>query len=342
MTGSDRTASNHREISVTQGLTSLRGKSPAAVYVFAPGDDYFKPQARDAARSLVPENMRAFDYAEYDGVEESVDDIVEFLGSPSFGQSRKVLVLDGLDEKTAKRLSAHASLFLSGPLTVIFSDPARVPDGLLDNACVIANYVVPPADVRSWVRKRVGKRLIEDQAVHELLERTAGNFYLMRSEIDKLLAYTDQQITIRDVREVVAKTHTVAAADLVEAISLGRIDRASAALADLAAAGVSDTTVLYDVEMGFMRLLNAKLVSRSNRPKADLKAWCQRTQHQYLDDRSVAAVLAAAARVKLRDIELLLDRLEDIEYRTKKGLISNALTALEQLLSEVALTIQSA
>ncbi len=342
MTGSGRAASNHRELSVTQGLSSLRGNNPAAVYVFAPGDDYFMPQARDAARSLVPENMRAFDYAEYDGIEESVDGIVEFLGSPSFGEGRKVLVLDGLDDKTAKRLAAHASLFLSGPLTVIFADPTRVPGGLLENACVITNYVVPAADMRSWVRKRVGKRMIEDQAVHELIERTAGSFYLMRGEIDKLLAYTDQQITVGDVREVVAKTHTAAAADLVEAISLGRIDRAHVALADLAAAGVADTTVLYDVEAGFMRLLNAKLLSRSNRPKADLRAWCLRAQHQYLDDRSVAAVLAAAAHVKLRDIELLLDRLEDIEYGTKKGRISSALTALEQLLSEVALTMQPA
>jgi len=36
-------ASGSNEISVTEGLTSLRGKKPASLYVFAPGDDYFVP-----------------------------------------------------------------------------------------------------------------------------------------------------------------------------------------------------------------------------------------------------------------------------------------------------------
>jgi len=86
--------------------------------------------------------------------------------------------------------------------------------------------------------------------------------------------------------------------------------------------------------------LNAKLVSKSNRPKADLRAWCLRTQHQYLDDYTLRALLTAASHIKLRELEAMLERLEEIEYETKKGLISSALVALERLLSAVALTTQ--
>jgi DNA polymerase III delta subunit len=162
----------------------------------------------------------------------------------------------------------------------------------------------------------------------------------MRSEIDKLLAYTGVAVTVADVREVVPRCHIAAAADLVEAISLRKYDRAATALYDLSASGATDTTILYDVELGFVRLLNAKLVSKSNRPKADLRAWCLRTQHQYLDDYTLSALLTAASHIKLRELEALLERLEEIEYETKKGLTSSALVALERLLSAVALTKQ--
>lgn len=334
-------ASDSNDVSVTEGLTSLRGKKPASLYVFAPGDEYFVPQAKDAARSLVAEAFRPFDYAEFEGSDDNVDGIREFLGSESFGAGRKVLVINGLEDKGIKRLGTMVSLFLSGSTTtVIFADPAKVPSDLLKKACVITSYAVPPTAVRSWIRKRFEGRAIEDQAVHELMERTASSFFLMRSEIDKLLAYTTETVTVADVREVVPRCHTAAAASLVEAISLRKYDRATVALYDLSASGAPDTTILYDVELGFVRLLTAKLVSKSNRPKADLRSWCLRTQHQYLDDYTLSALLTAANHIRLSELEAMLERLEEIEYQTKKGLTSSALVALEQLLSAAVLTKQ--
>jgi DNA polymerase III delta subunit len=326
------------EMSVTEALTSLRSRKPAPLYVFAPGDDYFIPQAREAARSQVAEAFRPFDYAEYEGREDNLDGIREFLGRESFGSGHKVLVIDSLEDKMAKRLGTlAASLLSAAAITVLFADPVKVPDELLKKARVVTNYSVPPAAVRSWIRKRLEGREIEDQAVHELMERTASSFFLMRSEIDKLLAFAGTAITVADVREVVPRSHAAAAADLVEAVSLRKFDRAARALEDLAASGAPDTTVLYDVELGFMRLLNAKLVSKSNRPRGDLRSWCLRAQHQYLDDYALTVLLSAAGSVKLREIEGLLERLEEIEYNTKRGLTSSALVALEQLLLATAL-----
>ncbi len=334
-------ASQSNDLSVTEGLTSLRGKKPSSLYVFAPGDDYFVPQAKEAARLLVAQAFRAFDYAEFEGSEDNVDVIREFLGSESFGSGRKVLIINGLEDKGAKRLGTMVPLFLSGSTTtVIFADPAKVPQELLKKAHVVTSYAVPLTAVRSWIKKRVDGRAIDDRAVHELMERTANSFFLMRSEIDRLLAYTGDAITVADVREVVPRCHIAAAADLVEAISLRKYDRAVTALYDLSASGAADTTILYDVELGFVRLLNAKLVSKSNRPKADLRAWCLRTQHQYLDDHTLGALLTAASHIKLRELEAMLERLEEIEYETKKGLTSSALAALQRLLSVVALTMQ--
>ena len=125
-------ASDSNDVSVTEGLTSLRGKKPASLYVFAPGDEYFVPQAKDAARSLVAEAFRPFDYAEFEGSDDNVDGIREFLGSESFGAGRKVLVINGLEDKGIKRLGTMVPLFLSGSTTtVIFADPAKVPSDLL-------------------------------------------------------------------------------------------------------------------------------------------------------------------------------------------------------------------
>jgi DNA polymerase III delta subunit len=289
----------------------------------------------------VAQVFRAFDYAEFEGSDDNVDGIREFLGSESFGAGRKVLVINGLEDKGAKHLGTMVPLFLSGgTTTIIFADPAKVPGELLKKAYVVTSYAVPPTAVRSWIKKRFEGRAIEDQAVHELMERTSSNFFLMRNEIDRLLAYTNTVVTVADVREVVPRCHVAAAADLVEAISLRKYDRAVTALFDLSASGVADTTILYDVEVGLVRLLNAKLVSKSNRPKADLRAWCLRAQHQYLDDYTLTALLTAAHHMKQRELEAMLERLEEIEYETKKGLTSSALVALERLLSVVALTMQ--
>jgi DNA polymerase III delta subunit len=289
----------------------------------------------------VAQVFRAFDYAEFEGSDDNVDGIREFLGSESFGSGRKVLVINGLEDKGAKHLGTMVPLFLSGgTTTIIFADPARVPGELLKKAYVVTSYAVPPTAVRSWIKKRFEGRAIEDQAVHELMERTSSSFFLMRSEIDRLLAYTDTVVTVADVREVVPRCHVAAAADLVEAISLRRYDRAVTAFYDLSASGAADTIILYDVEVGFVRLLNAKLVSKSNRPKADLRAWCLLAQHQYLDDYTLTALLTTANHMKLRELEAMLERLEEIEYETKKGLTSSALVALERLLSAAALTKQ--
>jgi DNA polymerase III delta subunit len=325
------------EFSISDALTSLRGRKPASLYVFAPGDEYFVPQVKEAARSQIAEAFRPFDYAEYEGREEDLSNIREFVGGESFGSGRKVLVIDNVEEKTARHLVDLTKLLLSPAVTtVLFADPAKIPEELLKRASVITNYSVPASGVRIWIKKRLGGRSIEDQAVHELMERTASSFFLMRNEIDRLLAFTDTTITVADVREVVPRSHVAAAADLVEAVSLRKFDRATRAFRDLAASGASDTTVLYDVELGLMRLLNAKLVSRSNRPKADLRSWCLRNQHQYLDDYTLGALLTAAGSVRMREMEEILERLEDIEYDTKKGLTSSALAALEQLLSITA------
>jgi DNA polymerase III delta subunit len=149
-------ASGFNDVSVTEGLTSLRGKKPASLYVFAPGDDYFIPQAKEAARSLVAQVFRAFDYAEFEGSDDNVDGIREFLGSESFGSGRKVLVINGLEDKGAKRLGTMVPLFLSGgTTTVIFADPAKVPAELLKKAYVVTSYAVPPTAVRSWIKKRI-------------------------------------------------------------------------------------------------------------------------------------------------------------------------------------------
>ncbi|MGB9666793.1 MAG: DNA polymerase III subunit delta [Candidatus Cryosericum sp.] len=341
MTAPRGTAPEGKELSVTDALSSIRSKRPASLYVFAPGDDYFVPQVREAARSLVGETFRPFDYAEFEGREENVDAIREFLGSESFGSERKVLVITSLEDKTAKRLAGLTSLFFSaGTTSVVFGDPAKIPPELLAKACVTTNYAVPPAAVRAWIKKRLDGRAMDDQATYELMQRTAGSFFLMRNEIDRLLAYTAEPITLADVREVVPRCHVAAAAALVEAVSLRKYDRVVTALSDLSASGAPDTTILYDVELGFIRLLNAKLVSKSNRPRADLRAWCLRSQHQYLDDYTLTALLKAADHIRLSELELVLEHLEDIEYRAKKGLASNALAALELLLSETVLTTQ--
>jgi len=330
-----------KELSVTEALASIRSRRPASLYVFAPGDDYFVPQVKDAARSLVAETFRAFDYGEFEGSEESIDGIREFLGSESFGSERKVLIVDNIEDKVVRRLASIAPLFFSGSATsILFADPAKISSELLTKAYIITNYAVSPAAVRTWIRKRLEGRAMDDQAAYELIQRTAGSFFLMRNEIDRLLAYTGSAITVTDVREVVPRCHVAAAAALVEAVSLRKHDHVATALSDLSASGATDTTILYDVELGFIRLLNAKLVSRSNRPKADLRAWCLRSQHQYLDDYTLTALLKAAEHIRLRELELMLERLEDIEYKTKKGLISNALAALELLLSEAVLTMR--
>ncbi len=320
-------------------LVSLRGKTPGALYVFAPGDDYFIPQAREAARSQVAKNALAFDYAELEGCEENVDAIVEFLETERFGSGRRVLIIDNLDEKTGKRLGASAGSFLKpGNSTLIFAEPSKVPPALLSKAYIVTNYAVSPAGSRNWVRKRLAGRAMDDQAMHELLERTAGSFFLMRNEIEKLLSYTKGAITVADVRAVVPRCHVAAAGNLVQAISLRRMDRAAQAFEDLEASGATGTAILFDVEQGFLRLLGAKLVAQSVRPKADLRSWCLRVQHQFLDEYAISALLAAAKGIKLRELEKILQYLEDVEYQTKKGLISDPLTALKLLLSSVSLT----
>lgn len=119
-----------------------------------------------------------------------------------------------------------------------------------------------PYELTAWVQGEVlkVKRKMSKEVIEYFVSVCQEGLVNLNNELQKLLTYCEEDITISDVRRVVSKSLGVQVFDLSDCIMEKRTDRALEILGDLKTVKESAFTILYLLNSMFDKMLMSKLM----------------------------------------------------------------------------------
>ena len=136
----------------------------------------------------------------------------------------------------------------------------------LTGKATIRNFALPrDAKLREWVQKRVKNEggEISPQAVQLLARLVGSNLWIMASEIEKLLLYTDGgKIEEDDIQAVVGYNQQATVFNMVDAILAFNTEQAENMLEHLFRNGVAPVYLLFMIARQVQLILRVKELSR--------------------------------------------------------------------------------
>ena len=235
----------------------------------------FKMRLRDAI--LDGDTMN---YHHFEGKDAEPKAIMEAADTmPFFADYRLIVIEDsGLFKKEADALVKYIPNMPETTI-LIFVESQMDKRSKLYKAVNAKGYVVElkrqePAYIEKWILsilKKEGRQITRNTMTH-FLERTGNDMDLIRSELDKLLAYTDGRdvITTQDVDEIGSVQITGHIFDMVAAISAHNRAKALALYNDLLALKEPPMRILFLIARQFNQLLQLRQLSDENVDQATM------------------------------------------------------------------------
>lgn len=227
---------------------------------------HFKVQLREAI--LGGDTMN---YHYFEGKDADVRSIIDAADTlPFFADYRLIIIEDsGLFKKEADALVKYLPTMPESTI-LIFVESQMDKRSKLYKAVNSMGYAVElkrqePAYIEKWILSILKKenRQITRSTMTLFLERTGNDMDLIRSELDKLLAYTDGRtvITDEDVEQIGSVQITGHIFDMVGAVSAGKRERALALYNDLLSLKEPPLRILFLIARQFNQLLQVRQLS---------------------------------------------------------------------------------
>jgi DNA polymerase III delta subunit len=250
-----------------------------SLYLLHGPENYImEKMAEKIASTIVPDDLKAFNYAVAYGSELKVDDFLATASSFPFLSDRRVLVLRELEKVRGgwKRLIAYCEnpvpssviIFLYNPFDEGRGRARESKDFEKLKAAVgragktIAFERLTDADVRTWVAQEAKHSHVELEAeAAEALVRSVGDdLFDLKNEIVKLsILYGDRPVRVADLAAVIGSYRLNAIRDLVESIEPGHEARALEILHRIVRSGAERPAgIVYQLTRHFLDLLKAK------------------------------------------------------------------------------------
>ncbi len=278
-------------------------------------------------------------YHHFEGKDADVRAIIDAADTlPFFAEHRLILVEDsGLFKRDAGELPQYLSTMPETTI-IIFVESQMDKRSRLYKAVNSLGYAVElkrqePAYIEKWILSILKKenKQITRNTMNLFLERTGTDMDLIRSELDKLLAYTAgwDVITAEDVLAVGSVQITGHIFDMVGAVSARNHDRALRLYHDLLALKEPPMRILFLIARQFNQLLQVRELSDAGMD--------QRTIAQKL---SLNPYVTGKIRTQSRSftpeaLEAAVSACVDAETAVKTGNLSDQL-AVELLLVQLS------
>lgn len=199
----------------------------APCYVLCGDDAYLVREATGAFRTLLDADYADFNYAEL-SASDGAEALVSALNTlPMFDERRVVLVPDfggAFDRAALKRY-----LDAPNPAAVLVLVCESGAEKLGDNAVAVTCNRLDGADLSAYVAGLLAKppaRTMDAAAGRELFLRTMRFMSRIVCEVEKLKAYCDGNITVDDVKLLVAEETEMQMYKLSDAVGAGDTSRA--------------------------------------------------------------------------------------------------------------------
>ncbi len=234
--------------------------------------------AERIAATIVPDDLKAFNYAVAYGSEMKVDEFIATASSFPFLSDCRVLVLRELEKLRGgwKKLVAYCENPVPSSVVIFLYNPfdegrGRARDSKefdkLKTAVgragkTLAFDRLTDADVRTWVSQEAkhGGVELDAEAADALVRSVGDDLYDLKNEIVKLsLLYGERRVGVADLAAVIGNFRLNAIRDLVESIGPGREARSLAILHRIIRSGAERPAgIIYQLTRHFLDLLKAK------------------------------------------------------------------------------------
>jgi DNA polymerase-3 subunit delta len=260
-------------------LADVEKREIARLYLLE-GPDLFvlEEMAKRIARSIVPDDLRAFNLMQAYGSEADLDEFVSAASSFPFLSDYRVLVLRELEKLRGswKRLMAYCErpsassvvIFLHHPFDEMKNrvkepkDYEKFKKAVQARGKVLTFERLSPAEVTSWIMqraKRVGVSMEADVA--EALARSVGDdLFDLANEIEKLSVFAgDRRVSIADLEAVVGSYRMRAIWELIDSVAPGKEARAFSILSRIVRTGAERPPgIVFHLTRHFLSMLRMK------------------------------------------------------------------------------------
>ncbi len=257
----------------------IKNRTFQPIYCLYGEEAYLKRQYKVRLREAILDGD-TMNYHYFEGKDADPRSIMDAADTmPFFADYRLILIEDsGLFKKEADALVKYLPNMPESTI-LIFVESQMDKRSKLYKAVSKIGHVVElkrqePAYIEKWILsilKKEGRQITRSTMTH-FLERTGDDMELIRSELDKLLAYTDGRdvITTRDVDEIGSVQITGHIFDMITAISTHNRVKALSLYNDLLALKEPPMRILFLIARQFNQLLQIRQLSDEGIDQASL------------------------------------------------------------------------
>ena len=260
-------------------LSDVEKREIAGLYLLE-GPEAFamEEMANRIVGSIVPDDLRAFNFMRAYGSEVDIDEFVGAASSFPFLSDYRVLVLRELEKLRGswKRLIEYCENPSASSVVIFLYNPfdewknrIRTPRDFdkLKKAVGARGKVIPvprlsPDEVTTWIVQRAKRSGVTmDGEVAEALARSVGdNLFDLGNEIEKLAVLADgRRVELDDLGAVVGSYRLQAIWDLIDSVTPGKEARAFAILSRVIRTGAErPPSIVFHLIRHFLSLLRSK------------------------------------------------------------------------------------
>lgn len=324
-------------IKITDLKKQIRDNAIKPVYLFYGEERYLIDTYLNKITESVPDGgFPDFNKMIVEDAKTSLADISDFTDTYPMMSEKKILILrdSGIFKSPSEDSKSFWTKLLSDVpeyLVIIFVereiDKRSVIYKAIDKAGDTVEFaMLSQTDAVTWTERRVidaGKKIKKDTAEYlvELCDEGLSN---LKNEIDKLLMFSDEEITRSDIERLVPKSLNVKVFEMTDAIMVHDTDTALAILSDMKTAGEPVFRILSILLGTFDKMLHAQL----------LLAECE-TQDVIAKKLKVAPFIAKKYMKKSyseQELTNCIISIADIDYSIKEGQ-ADEWTALEYFIT---------
>ena len=314
------------------------------IYILSGPDNFSVTQALDTIKKeLGDESSLAMSTTTLDGQSLTCEELKNVCETIPFMTGKRLVIVEGLlgrfesgtrtkrQTKTTKKnkKQEEAAVFtdyLVGgiPETTVLVFIEGVISGdnpiikSLAGKATTRSFALPrDAKLREWVQKRVKDegREISPQAVHLLARLVGSNLWIMASEIEKLLLYTDgRKIEEGDVQSIVGYNQQATVFNMVDAILEFKAEQAEKMLEHLFRSGVAPVYLLFMIARQVQLIVRVKELSRKRSTNREMQGKLGTSSEWVL-----RKTLEQASRYSLSRLKNMYRRLLDTDISIKTG-----------------------
>ena len=318
----------------------IRDNDMKNLYLFFGDEIYIKDVYIKKIKELIPDGGFAdFNHIILDEKDITFDAVEDaFESFPMFSEKKLIILKNsGIFSKPkedVKEFWAQKLKNIPDYVTIIFDESAIDKRSSLykqvdkSGMCVEFEYL-SETDMVTWLEReaRNHKKILSKSNAQYMANICDSGLSYVKNELDKLINYSDTEITLTDIEKIVAKSLTIKVFELTDAIMAKDADTAIAIANDLKTVKESAFKILYLMSSTFDKMLHSKLMLKEGRTYNEI------AEKTGLRPFLVKKYLDGAKKFSEDFLTDRIIKIAEIDLNIKEGLIPEW-TALEQYIIE--------